>query len=159
MKWRAFGTLLALGGITMASAQTDFPGNPLVGPKKYTTRSVGGGADPGASLETPSEQQPAARYVTHIVLYDTRFWTSADGKPLSAKLIAFEDLVAEASKGGAEPKMPSPPARPTVIRNGRIRLLVEKKPVEIALERLSLQDREFVGQIEAAITKKAAKGR
>lgn len=158
MKWLLVGTSAVLSGMAAVSAQVDFPGNPLVGPKKYTKRSVGGGADPGASLETPNEL-PSARYVTHIVLYDVRFWTSAEGKPLAGKLIAFEDLVAEAPKGGADPAMPAPPAHPTVVRDGKVRLLVDRKPVEIPLERLSVQDREFIDQIKAALARKAAEGR
>jgi hypothetical protein len=77
------------------------------------------------------------------------------GKPLDAKLIAFEDLVAQAPKG-SQPAMPTPPSNPTVIRDGKVRLLVNQKPVELALEKLSEQDRDFVGQIKAALDKKAA---
>jgi hypothetical protein len=35
---------------------------------------------------------------------------------------------------------------------------VNQKPVELALEKLSQQDREFVEQIQAAIARKAAGG-
>ena len=99
------------------------------------------------------------RYVTHIILHEYRMWSNTEGKPLEAKLIAFEDLVAEAPKGSAAPVMPAPPAHPTVSRNGKIRLLVKQKPVEIALDRLSLSDREFIDQMKAALAKKAAAGR
>jgi hypothetical protein len=147
--------LFALLEIGTASAQVDFPSNPTVGPKKYEKRSVGGEIDAGAKVE---EKQGTVRYTTHIVLYDTRIWTSIEGKPLSGKLIAFEDLTAEAPKGTSEPKMSAPPAKPTVVRDGKVRLLVDRKPVEISLKRLSTQDIEFIGQIEAAIEKKAAAG-
>ena len=73
---------LLLAGATLCTAQVDFPGNPLVGPKKYTKREVGGGAEPGASVEAPTSSG-TARYVTHVVLYDTRFWTRVEGKPLA----------------------------------------------------------------------------
>lgn len=140
-----------------APAQVDFPGNPTVGPKKYTTRSVGGGTDPGAKLEGPTEAAPV-RYTTYVVLFDSRWWTNREGKPLEAKLIAFEDLVGEAAKGSPEPKMSAPPAHPTVVRDGRIRLLVNRKPVEVALASLSQQDQEFVAQVQEALAKKAAAG-
>ncbi len=82
-----------------------------------------------------------------------------EGEPLSAKLIAYEDLVAEAPKGSAEPVMPAPPTKPTVARGGKVRLLVNQKPVEIALDRLSEADREFIAQLQASLAKKAAAGR
>ncbi|MEO5915654.1 MAG: hypothetical protein ABIS50_15575 [Luteolibacter sp.] len=148
-------TVVALLTTSAVRAQMDLPGNPTVTPKTFKTRAVGGGLDPGATVDPGEKANPKVRYVTHIVLFDSRFWTSVDGKPLEAKLIAFEDLVAEAPKGSAEPVMPAPPAHPTVVRNGRIRLLVNKKPVEVALDKLSRQDQEFVDQIKAALAKKA----
>jgi len=149
-------TLAALLCISSLSAQTDFPSNPTVGPKKYTTRKTGGGVDPGAAIESQTTENPNVRYVTHIVLYQNRWWTNTEGKLVEAKLIAFEDQVADAPKGAAEPKFSAPPSQPTVVRDGKVRLLVSQKPVELALEKLSPQDREFVEQIRAAIAKKAA---
>ena len=143
--------------VSSVQAQADFPGNPLVGPKKYTTRSVGGGVDSGASVESGSQGDPQVRYVTYIVLFENRFWTNAVAKPLHAKLIAFEDLVIETSNGATEPKMAAPPAHPTVLRDGKVRLLVNKKPVEVALSSLSVADQEFVGQIRDALAKQAGK--
>jgi len=146
-------------GAPSALAQVDFPNNPTVGPKKLTTRSVGGGVNPGASVESGGAENPQVRYVTHIVLYENRFWTNSEGKPLQGKLIAFEDIVVEAPKGSVEPKISAPPANPTVLRNGKIRLLVNQKAVEVALTSLSVADQELVGQIRDALAKKAAAGR
>ncbi|MEX1115230.1 MAG: hypothetical protein WEB53_08265 [Akkermansiaceae bacterium] len=127
-------------------------------PKKFTTRPIGSGNSGGVAVDVvPRESAKAvARYVTHIVLYDDRMWTSTEGKPLLGKLIAFEDLVAEAPKGAAAPAMPSAPDKPTVTRGDKIRLLVNQKPVEVGMERLCTHDREFIAQIEAAVAKKAA---
>jgi hypothetical protein len=150
-------SLLGLFLVANGSAQVDFPANPMVTPKKFNTRAVGGGVNAGATVEPEKIGNPNVRYVTHIVLYEDRMWTSAEGKPLEAKLIAFEDLTAEVPKG-TEAVMPAPPANPTVTRNGKIRLLVDKKPVEIALDRLSQSDREFIDQMKAALAKKAAAG-
>lgn len=141
-----------------AVAQVDFPANPTVSPKKFSTRPIGGGVNPGAAVDSGTTANPNVRHVTYIVLYEYRMWTSTEGKPLEAKLIAFEDLVVEAPKDAAEPVMPTPPAHPTVTREGKIRLLVGKKPVEIALDRLSQADREFIDQMKAALAKKAAAG-
>ena len=55
--------------------------------------------------------------------------------------------------------MPAPPTKPTVARGGKVRLLVNQKPVEIALDRLSEADREFIAQLQASLAKKAAAGR
>ncbi|MBC8126932.1 MAG: hypothetical protein H8M99_07285 [Gloeobacteraceae cyanobacterium ES-bin-144] len=132
------------------------PANPTVTPKKFSTRPIGGGVNPGASVDSSKPSNPNVRYVTHIVLHGNRMWTSNEGKPLDAKLIAFEDLVAETPKGSTEPVMPPPPENPTVTRNGKIRLLVNQKPIQIALDRLSPSDQEFIDQMKAAIAKKSA---
>jgi hypothetical protein len=152
-------TVLGLLCLSSVRAQTGFPGNPTVGPRKFATRPIGGSVNPGASVDSATTRNPNVRYVTHMVLYENRIWTNTEGKPLEAKLLAFEDLVVETPRGAAEPVMPAPPAHPTVTRDGKIRLLVNKKPVEIALEKLSLSDREFIDQMKAALDKKAAAGR
>lgn len=155
---RLWMLVLPLAGSALCPAQVDFPGNPLVGPKKYTTREVGGGAEPGAKVEAPADAS-TARYVTHVILYDTRFWTSVEGKALSGKLIAFEDLVVTAPKDAPMPPMPAPPEKPTLIRDDSVRLLVDKKPVVVPLERLSWQDRELIDGIQAALDRKEEQGR
>jgi hypothetical protein len=155
---KLIGISLGMGWIAMATAmgQMDIPRNPMATPTAFDTRAVGGSVNTGATVDPEKAPSPISRYVTYIVLYDYRMWTSAEGKPLQAKLIAFEDLVAEAPKGTAAPTMPAPPANPTVVRGGKARLLVNGKPVEIALDRLSRQDQEFIGGIQAALLKKAA---
>ncbi|MEO5716053.1 MAG: hypothetical protein ABIT37_21410 [Luteolibacter sp.] len=157
MKIRFLTVFFGLVCAAHVCGQVDFPGNPMVTPKKFTTRPLGGGVNTGATVEPGKAAAEKVRYVTHIVLYESRMWTSSEGKPLDAKLIAFEDLVAEGPKG-SDPVMPVPPANPTVTRNGKVRLLVDKKPVEVALDRLSEQDREFVEGIKAALAKKASAG-
>ena len=141
-------------GTSLALAQAGIPMNPMYHPKKLPTRSVGGNTDAGATTEPPQQQK--VRQITHIVLYEYRMWSNTEGKPLEAKLIAFEDLVAEGPADAKELKMPEPPANPTLKKDGKIRLLVKDKPVEVALEKLSLGDREFIDQMQAALDKKAA---
>ena len=155
---RSIVIALGISCISPLFAQTDFPGNPTVDPKKYTPRSIGGSPNSAATVDSGTTENPMVRYVTHIVLYENRIWTSAEGKPLQAKLIAFEDLSAEAPKGSPPPVMPAPPPHPTLIRGDKIRLLVEQKVVELALARLSQSDQEFISQIKAALAKKAAAG-
>ena len=110
---------------------------------------------PRPNGDSSQSNQPTVRYVTHVVLFDDRVWSSAEGKPLEAKLIAFEDLIVETPKGAAEPVMPPPPAKPTLVRNEKIRLLVNQKPVEVALSRLCQADRDFIEDMKTALAKKA----
>ena len=140
--------LLAIGAV---AAQLVVPATP----KKFGTRPIGGSTTGGVQV-IPHEGTTAAkiRYVTHVVLSDERSWTSTDGKILLAKLIAFEDLVVEAPKDAAQPAIPAPPASPTVIRSGKIRLAAENKIYELALDRLSQPDRALVEQIRAARAQK-----
>lgn len=157
MKFSGVPALLGLFFAVPLSAQVEIPSNPMVTPKA-PPRSVGGGVNPGASVGS-GKTASIVRYVTHITLHESRLWTSNEGKPLEAKLIAFEDLVAEAPPGATEPAMPPPPANPTVTRYGKIRLLINRKPTEVPLDRLSEADRELVKGIQAALAKKAATGK
>ena len=140
--------------VSMVLGQVEIPSNPLVKPGRTTTRPTGGGIDSGTKID-PGNPDGKVRYVTYVVLYDTRIWTSSDGKPVEAKLIAFEDLIVEGAKDSAAAKMPSPPEKPTVIDQSKARLLVRGKPMVVELARLSNQDQELILGIQAAIQKKA----
>jgi hypothetical protein len=134
-------------------------------PRKFTTRSMTNSGAGGASISTngggisigPGAAAAATkvRYTTHIALSDSRQWKSSDGKSLLGKLIAFEDLTAETEKGAPPPTF-TPPANPTVVKDGKARLLVDSRPYELPLDRLSESDREFVEKIRAAAAPKAA---
>ncbi len=137
-------TFLALGA-GIAFSQRDVPPPPGV---KIKPRGVDGGGRGG--VEVVPKSPPKARYTTHIVLSETRTWTSGDGKTLEAKLLAFEDLIAEAEQGAAPPAPPEPPKHVTVVRGEKVRLLVGKKPMEAALARLSQADRDFIERIRRA---------
>lgn len=139
---------LAFAALTAAHGQIVIP--PM--PGKTDTRPIGGGSSPG--VEVLPKEVPKVRYTTHITLSVSRLWTSTDGKLLEGKLIAFEDLVTEAPKGNQPPPAPEAPKHPTVVKDGKIRLLIRQKPVEVALSRLSQGDREFVEQTRKAYGKK-----
>jgi len=130
---------------TGALAQRDVPPPPGVNIKP---RAIDGGGQGG--IEVVPKAPPKVRYTTHIVLSESRTWTSSDGKPLEAKLLAFEDLVAEAAEGATPPAVPEPPKHPTVVRGDKVRLLVGKKPVEVPLSRLSQADQDFIERIRRA---------
>lgn len=155
MKLPHLVTALGLLCLPMLFAQQiEIPGNPMVTPKSFKTRTVGSGTDTGATIE---RVEKPVRHVTHIVLSEYRMWTSVEGKPLEAKLLAFEDLIAEAP-AGSEPAMPAPPTHPTVVKNGNVRMLAGTKPVVVSLKRLSPSDCEFIAGVENALARKAAKG-
>ena len=93
-----------------------------------------------------TKDEITTRAVTYIVLGDLRQWASADGRTIEAKLIAFEDLVLESKKGAAA-AMPEPPKHPTVVRDGTIRLSVNRKPAVIELSKLGVADQEYVEKV------------
>ena len=116
-------------------------------PTAFEPRRIDGSQDIQPNIApTQSKNQTITRAVTHVVLCEQRQWASLDGRTIEAKLIAFEDLVAE-TKSGAVVAMPEPPKNPTVVRDGSIRLSVKGKPVVIALSKLSAADQEFVEKL------------
>jgi hypothetical protein len=153
MKKRMIGLFAGWAMVGCAAAQMVLPG----GTKNPGNRSIGGsvngGVDGGATINR-KESQPAKRYTTHIVLSESRIWRNADGRTLEGKLLAFEDVVVEVPAGGAEPPAPVPPADPTVVRNGKVRMQVGKKIFEVALTSLAKVDQDYVEGIRAGLAKK-----
>ena len=154
MKATLHGLLAGLILTCGCFAQIIVPGTP----NKFQSRPVGSGASIGGGVEVVPKDEAAkkSRYITHIVLSESHIWSSTDGKILTGKLIAFEDLVTETPQGAAAPVTPAPPAHPTMIRDGKVRLLVNQKAVEIPLERIGEADRELIANIKAALDKKTA---
>jgi hypothetical protein len=130
-------------------------------PTKFTTRGLGtstssdglSSTSTGASV---AKSGPVYHTTTYLTLSGPRIWMSSDGKPLLAKLIAYEDMVVE-TQGAAQPAPVSAPqlaGKPTVVRAGKARLLVSSKPFELALDRLSQADRDFIATVERAVAAK-----
>ncbi len=109
---------------------------------------------PGATVEP---REPKVRQVTYLVLSESRPWTSADGKVIEAKLVAFEEMVVEGTRGDPATPDPVPPRYVTVVREGKIRLLVGRKVSLVPLERLAEADREFVEKVRARREKDGGK--
>lgn len=155
MKQAVIGFLLGWAMVGGAAAQVVLPG----GAKSPVTRPIGGGVNGGvnggASISGGTPAPAKQRYTTHIVLSESRVWQNLDGRTLEGKLLAFEDVVTEVVAGAGEPPAPVPPANPTVVRNGKVRLLVGKKPFELPLTNLVKADQEFIESIRAALAKKA----
>jgi hypothetical protein len=150
MKGFLLAGLLGSHVVLSASAQVT-PAHP----KNFKTRPIGARGASATEILRP-EEPPKVRQITYFVLADFRQWTSSDGRPLSGKLIAFEDLVVETPQGSELPSAAVPPEHPTVVAAGKVRLLVNNKPFEVPLERLSQTDRDFVEKLRAAHARKAA---
>ncbi len=138
-----------------ASAQT-VPATP----KKWSTHIEGAGNSASVGIEEAAKKPPKVLEVTYVVLSPQRQFRSTDGKSLSGKLIAFEQTVTERAgntPASDDPAKPTPPpappsvGKPTVIKDGKVRLLVNSKPFELPLARLSEDDRKFVEGIRAKI--------
>ncbi|WP_009961809.1 hypothetical protein [Verrucomicrobium spinosum] len=129
-------------------------------PKSFQKRGVGDAFNTANVNVIPAPTPPTIiRTVTYYSLSDSRQWTSADGKALVGKLIAFEEHVVETVKGTPEPPTPAPvtlPSPPTVIRDGKVRLLVNNQPYELPLTRLTKEDQEFINVAKIGASKPAA---
>jgi len=151
---------LSLAFATMAPAQIATPTTP----SQFGKRGIAGGAATGtASVNARSVAAGAtARLTSHYSFGELRQWKSADGRSLLGKMIAFEDAVievkrptaAEAHAAAMAAPTPKPPARFTVIQQDKIRLLVNNKPFEVPLEKLSAEDQAFAKKVEAALNPK-----
>lgn len=75
-----------------------------------------------------------------------RDWQDEKGRTVQGKLIAFD-------AAGAEPEK-----QPTVVRDGKVRLLVKQKSYELPLNRLVAGDQEFVGKLVADLARPAESG-
>lgn len=132
-------------------------------PTKFGKRGVGALTDGGGSATmglspNTTQPKPTVREISYITLSDSRQWTSSDGKAIIGKLIAYEqtEQTLPANQGTTTTAAPVLPARPTLIRQGQVRLLVQQKAFELPLDRLSQADRDFIQALDAAIAQKAA---
>ncbi|MGV3659580.1 MAG: hypothetical protein ACO1TE_05330 [Prosthecobacter sp.] len=131
--------------------------------KKFETRTINGsGGNTGVSINsTPQPATTKAKLVSYFSLSELRQWKSSDGRSLMGSIIAFEDSVIEidaanpAAAREAAQKAPAatPPAKFTLIRDGKVRLLVNNKPFEVLLEKLGADDRKFVEELQQKLPK------
>lgn len=131
--------------------------------KKFETRTINGsGGNTGVSINsTPQPSTTKAKLVSYFSLSDARQWKSSDGRSLLGSIIAFEDSVIEidaanpaaARDAAQKAPTPEPPAKFTLIRDGKVRLLVNNKPFEVPLEKLSDEDRKFVEELQQKLPK------
>lgn len=139
--------LLQFLGVMAVSAQ--FPVAPGTGglPPSSDRRNFDKAQEVQPSIApTNTKDEKITRYISQLSLTEIRQWTSTEGKVIEAKLIAFEDLVVE-SREGVEPQPPEPPKHPTVVRDGMVRLAVNRKPMVLPLSRLINSDQKFIEKI------------
>ena len=137
--------------------------NPTTG-KKFETRTINGsGGNSGVSINNASKPAPPTKtkLTSYFMLGEPRQWKSTDGRSLLGTIITFEESVIEfdaanpaAAREAVEKAPPAKlPDKPTLIREGKVRLLVNKKPVEVPLESLSADDRKYVDDLNARLPK------
>jgi hypothetical protein len=160
---RATPLLLSLATLAALSLQTLQAQVVPTTPTQFTKRNVGNMTDSGGSANiglspNATQPKPTVREISYIALSDARQWTSTDGKALIGKLIAFEqsEQILPSAQTTSNTTTPVLPTRPTLIRQGNVRLLVQQKAFELPLDRLSQPDRDFIQNLDAAIAKKAA---
>lgn len=122
-------------------------------PTKFGKRIIGGGSGSAeVSVTAPPIAERMVRLTSYVALSDARQWTSSDGRPLLAKLIAFEDLVVEVPHSqAAQAQMPKLTGKPTVVSGGSARLLVNQTAHVIPLAKLSEADRVFIDKVRMAV--------
>lgn len=124
-------------------------------PGRFKMKPFGETGDSAGIASTPKPAETTYRQVTYIALSQPRQWKSADGKSLLGKLIAFEDIVVVSKAAAPDPALaPTMPAKLTVVRDGKARLLVNSKAFEVPLDRLGEDERKFVAQIQTAVAAK-----
>ncbi len=137
--------------------------NPTTG-KKFETRDLNGsGGSGGVSINAATKPAPPTKtkLTSYFILGDQRQWKSKDGRSLLGAIIAFEDSVIEfdaanpvAAREAVEKAPPAKlPDKPTLIREGKVRLMVNKKPVEVSMDLLSEDDRKYVDDLNARLPK------
>ena len=135
-------TFLSLFGMGMAWSQ-------LVPYTAFEPRNTGQTAEIEPS-EAPKivSKEKMVRSISYCALTEDRTWTSKDGKTIQGQLIAFEDLVADAPRG-VVPVFPALPQCLTVVREKKIRILINKTPVVMLLSLLGDADQKLIEMTRA----------
>ena len=125
-------------------------------PTKFNTKPVGSATGTtGASINPPAANS-VVRHVTYLALSPLRQWNSTDGKSLFGTLIAWEESVITTPGGTSAPTLQTAPiaAKPTVLKNNKARFLIDHKVFEVPLNRLAVEERTFVEDLQKAVNLK-----
>lgn len=126
-------------------------------PTKFSIKPVGNPtASTGATINrTPATTSSSIRQITYLTLSPLRQWNSTDGKSLMGKLIAWEETVTT-TKGSTAPTLSSAPiaTKPTILKDNKVRFLVDQKSYEVPLDRLAAEEQKFIKDLQTAIAAK-----
>lgn len=125
-------------------------------PRKFATRGIEGGGSASAGLDAKPAPPPQKiiKEIVYVVLSQNRNFKSTDGKTLIGRVIAFDPAPDASGKvpTPVDPAKAGPDApKPIVVKDGKVRLLVDKKPYEVPLDRLVEEDRQFVDELKQRI--------
>lgn len=133
--------MFVLSGVCLGQGAVEIPPSPVTPatPTGFETRGTGSGSGVGVRVK---EVERKVKKVHYIAVTESRVWTSADGRLVRAALLAYEQ--GPVREDSSEPL--------TLVRDGKIRLLLEKRKqlVEYALEKLSKADQAHVKKLVAA---------
>ena len=126
-------------------------------PTKFSIKPVGSPtASTGATINrNPATTSSSIRQVIYLTLTPLRQWNSTDGKSLMGKLIAWEETFTT-TKGSTAPTPPSSPiaTKPTVLKDNKVRFLIDQKSYEVPLDRLAAEEQKFIKDLQTAIAAK-----
>ena len=148
--------LLAAGLLCFLCAQSGAQVVPTT-PTRFTTKPVGEStASTGATIQGTSAPSaaPTFRQVTYLTLSPLRQWNSTDGKSRMGKLIAWEETVTTTKGAAPSPQSAPITTKPTVLKENKVRLLIDNKAYEVPLDRLAAEEQKFIKDLQAAITAK-----
>jgi len=123
-------------------------------PTKFDIKPITGPTSSAGATITSKSTAPMVRQTIYLTLSPLRQWTSSDGKTLMGKLIAWEESVT------TTPGAPPPVAekllteKPTVLKDGKARLLIENKAYELPLSRLDAESQKFIQQLHTQLSTK-----
>ena len=119
-------------GLAVAQDEQD-PSLPKT-PTAFETRNTGGTEEGEVSIE---KEEGKTTKVTFTAVTASRDWKDAKGKVIRGRLLAFEAADGEVAD---------------LVRDGKVRLLVDgaKRFSLLPLEKLSTEDRNYIGLLAAA---------
>jgi len=120
-------------------------------PTKFDIKPVSGASASAGATVHQTTSGPSVRHITYLTLSPLRQWTSTDGKTLTGKLIAWEE-----SNTATPAPATAPPVTgtPTVLRDSKVRLLIDNKAFTVPLDRLGAEEQQFVQSLHTQLTKK-----
>jgi hypothetical protein len=151
---RTFPPALFLVMAGLATAQT-VPVTPTT-PTHFDIKPVTGPTSSAGATITPGSTAPLLKQTTYLTLSAERAWTNPAGKTLTGKLIAWEQTTATTTDTPAPVADKPITSTPTVLKNGKVRLLIDRKAFEIPLDQLDPASQKLIQDLNARLHPAAA---